>query len=529
MKQSAFAMFFALLVVQMVSGCQPRSWSDNVLSSVPGVPNYSIKFVAADIGPTGRPKKEIINGVSRLVYREISEADEQTYAKVIQHVKESPVIRKALELRSLARDYKSILSGGSLSVEDSPADPFYLVLRWHVNTLEAKADRSVIYSRDGSIKFSSVSLIVTGLGPVPFTRLTDISFISDTIINHELMHCVQIESTGSDEFTANAMRSSSINVLAHKIHLQTDPTLAFIEGFAESFERIGGRLINVNFKKIFDDFVAAGPGELSQEQFEFLRDKIMAEELRRQTLIRDGYFGGFDDLHISSALFRYPRDVLNSEGVVANTLYNFLSNTDIPAVFPKLVTTLIKRHPATLVEFFEGFAAEFPGDREVSNAIYIRQTLGVTRNALTFPLFKAWRREQSAGADAPAAKLAKQRFDNTMDAEVQMAEYEPVLNSLLNKPLKINTKDLGKHYPPFWVDLNQDSELVLTMVFEDLVAHYEEIGLSTAVKGFKGKEKVQADAIIARREALYNLSSVNELDGFVHVDLVNILRANAMR
>lgn len=521
--------FLSLLVVQMISGCGRHSPPSNVLASVPGVPNYSIKFVLADIGPNGLPKKETINGVSRLVFRELSEDDEQKYAKPIQRVKDSLVIRKGLELRSLARDYKSILSNGRLSVEDGPADPFYIVLRWNVNTLEAKADQSIVYSRDGSVKFSSVSLIVTGLGPVPFDKLTGIPFISDTIINHELMHCMQIESTGSDEFIANAMRSSSINALAHKINLQTDPTLAFIEGFAESFERIGGSLVNVNFKKIYDDFVANGPGELSSEQFEFVRDKIMSEELRRQTWIRSGYFGGFDDLHLDSALFHYPRDILNSEGVVANALYNFLSSPEIPSVFPKLVTTLIKRRPATLVDFFEGFAAEFPGDRALSNAMYIRQTLGVTRNASTFPLFKTWRLEQSSGPDTPAAKLAKQRFEDTIDVEVEVAEYEPILNSLFNKPLKINTKDLGKHYPPFSVDLNQDSEQVLLMVFEDLVAHYEKIGLSAAVKGFKGKEKTQVDAIIARREALYNLTSLAELEGFVHIDLIKILRANAMR
>lgn len=525
LRQFIGALFFSSLILY---GCSKTPPSNDLLKCLAGNPEYKIQFISADLTPDGKPKEEVINGVKRLVFHELTAAEEHTYAPVINRIKSSEVIKKALELRWNAREYKAILSGGKLAVEDAASDPFYVVLHWNTNTLEAKADKSVIYSRDGGTKFSSVSLIVTGLGPVPFEKFIRIPFISDTIIMHELMHCMQIEATGSEQFTANMMRATSMQTIAHKVHLLTDPDRSFVEGFAESFERIGGRLVNVDFQKIYDDFVAAGPSDLNQEQFDFLKDKIMTEELHRQLWIRDNYFGGFDDLNSTSSMFHYPRDLLNSEGVVATVLYNFMTNAKIASVYPKLVTTIIKHQPADLVEFFESFGKEFPDDRNEAFEVYIQQTLGVTRNANTYDMFRTWRKLEDATSRSEEALQAKQLYTDAIDTETMLIQYEPVLNSLLNRPLRINTKDLGKHYPPFWINLNQESELVLTMIFKDMVDHYESIKLPQLVADFKGKEQAQTNAIIARREALHNLSSIEDLNGVVTPSLMQILRSNVM-
>jgi hypothetical protein len=524
--------FTAIATIASLSlaACGPMDQDSKILGGLSDTPEYSVKFVAADLTDEGFPKTEEINGVSRLVFRELSPDELLTYEPVVERISNSEVIQKALELRWEARSYKSILSGGKLSIEDSPSDPFYVVLKWSHNTLEASADHAVIYSRDGQTKFSSVSLIVTGLGPIAFADLMSIPFVSDAIMMHEIMHCTQIEATGPDQFQAGLMASSSMNVLPHKIHVLTDLPRAFAEGFAESFERIGGRLVNVDFQDIYDNFVAAGPGNMAHEDFEFLRTRIMAEELRRQSWIRDDYFGAFDNLTDAEAFIHYPRDLLNSEGVVATALFNLMMNSGISAVYPKLITTIVKHNPATLVDFFLAFGEEFPGDRAAASKVFVRQTLGVTRNPMTFDLFKNWRQTVAASDRTDSsAQVAWDRYSDAIETEVGLLTYEPVLNSLLNHSIKINTKDLSTHYPPFSIDLNQDTEMVLTMVFQDIANHYEEIGMASRVAGFRESTAVQAQAVISRREELHNLESLNDLSGYVDPDLLDVLRSNLMR
>lgn len=529
MKTSCLSLFVCIAFVTL-SGCQQNNKNRNSLNSLSGTPEYSIKFIAAELDGNGKPKKEVINGTNRLAFRELTDSETKSFESIIQLFKNSQVIKKALELRWEARSYTSILSAGKLGVEDRASDPFYVVLGWSENTLEASPDPAVIYSGDAGPIFSSVRLIVTGLGPVPFSSLTSIPFISETIIMHEIMHCVQFETMGSEQLINAQMASTSMNVQAHKIYLQTDMPRAFMEGFAEAFERIAGELVKVDFKKIFDDFVAAGPGTLSLEQFEFLRDKILAEELRRQAWIREDYFGAFDFIGQSGSVVKYGRDILNSEGVVATTLYNFLMHSDVNSVYSKMIATIVKNHPSTLVDFFTAFGKEFPDDRNIASAVFIRQTLGVTRNPLTMNLFKSWRESiVGSASSSTVVTQAKQRYDDAIGKEVALLRYDPVLNSLLNKPLKINTKDLGRHYPPFSIDLNQDSLVVLTMIIKDTVAHYEEIGMESVVKDIKGREDAQAQAIINQREALHNLGSLNDLDGILDANFLKILRSNFMQ
>lgn len=143
-------------------------------------------------------------------------------------------------------------------------------------------------------------------------------------------------------------------------------------------------------------------------------------------------------------------------------------------------------------------------------------------------MFRTWRTLENATSGSKEALQAKQLYKDAIDTETTLIQYEPTLNSLLNKPLRINTKDLGKHYPPFWINLNQDSDLVLTMIFKDIVDHYESIKLPQLVADFKEKEQVQANAIIAKRETLHKLSSIEDLNGVVTPGLMQILRSNVM-
>ncbi len=491
--------------------------------------DYSILYVVPIETENGNQETEFINGVKRLKFRELNDVELKQFAPLIRYIETSVVISKALELRTRAREYAALFNGGRLLVEDAPDDPYYIILKASENSLEVKADKAIVYKTKGPAAFSEVMLLVSGLGPVPFEKFIQIPFLAETIVAHELIHCVQAESIGSEQFLKTALTSSSMNALSHKVHVLTDPTRAFIEGFAIGFEKIGGHLFNVDFQKIYDDFVANGSKDFTPEEFEFLKEMVMPEELRRQLWLNNGVFAPLTTIHRTDSIFEYPRDILNSEGIVGSTIYNLLINSKIKFVYAKTIATLIKGKPSTLEDFVQQFGKEFPDNKNEISTLFVKQTMGVTRNADLYPLFKTYLKIKSEeNSDVASIDKAKNNYEKSLITELQLLPYDSVLNSLLNKPLLINTKHLGVHYPPFSINLNQDSRIVLKMILQDMVEHYETIGLHGMVDGFKNQIDAEVGQIVHRRESLSNLNSINDLAGFISDDLLSIFSKNQM-
>lgn len=485
-----------------------------------GQDEFSVTFLKLSLDDSAATKTQRVNGVDRVVYTELNEGEKDEYKDVIEYITTNENIKESFRLRYQAREYYALSHQGKLKVDDKLEDPFYIVLKDKGNSLHANPEKSIIYFGNGDIRLSEINLVVSGLGPVSIKEFIKVPFITDEILMHENFHCVQVEQMGVKTFNDTAMKSSSMNFHNHELRVLTDVHRSYFEGFAIAFERYTADIAGTDINEVYLNFLKNGESYFSEDDFSFIKNRVFHKVLARQTWVRKGLYLPLEQLNNADTLFQYPRDILNSEGIVANTIYNLLISSNIKSIFPKLMQTLSTYEPQTLVEVFSKMSDAFPDDRQKIHKVYLEQTLAVTTNSDVFPLYKEYLNEQTQDSF--------RFYTVAIESEIETSKYTLSLNTLLKKPLLINTKHLGFHYPPFAIDLNQETEAVLLGGFVDMINHYNSIGLGDLVLDLADDIKGQVKNIIAYRERVGNINSLTDLEGHIEPSFLNLLSKNVV-